>query len=305
MPKEKRIHAPVKSGLHPRNFHRERYDFELLTESLPELKALVITNKFGDTSIDFFDPKAVISLNKALLKQYYNIDWWSIPKNYLCPPIPGRADYIHYAADLIAANPGQIPQQVKCLDIGVGANCIYPIIGHQVYEWTFVGSDIDLKAIAAAQKIVANNPSLKEHISLRHQSNPKNIFAGIILEGEFFDLSICNPPFHASSKEAWASSIRKLSNLKGKKVKEVTLNFGGQSNELWCDGGELKFLTNMIFESRRFGRQCRWFTSLVSKEANLPELYKILNKVHVKSIKTIEMSQGNKISRILAWSFLG
>ncbi|RPA69080.1 23S rRNA (adenine(1618)-N(6))-methyltransferase RlmF [Cyclobacteriaceae bacterium YHN15] len=305
MPKEKRIHAPVKSGLHPRNLHRERYDFELLTESLPELKAFVITNKFGDTSIDFFDPKAVISLNKALLKQYYNIDWWSIPENYLCPPIPGRADYIHYAADLIAANPGQIPQQVKCLDIGVGANCIYPIIGHQVYEWTFVGSDIDLKAIAAAQKIVANNPSLKEHISLRHQSNPKNIFAGIILEGEFFDLSICNPPFHASSKEAWASSIRKLSNLKGKKVKEVTLNFGGQSNELWCDGGELKFLTNMIFESRRFGRQCRWFTSLVSKEANLPELYKILDKVHVKSIKTIEMSQGNKISRILAWSFLG
>jgi len=304
MSKEKRIHASVKSGLHPRNLHRERYDFELLCRTLPELKAFVITNKYGDTSIDFFDTNAVISLNKALLKQYYGIDWWSIPENYLCPPIPGRADYIHYVADLIAENPGQIPKQVRCLDIGVGANCIYPIIGHQVYGWTFVGSDIDLKALAAAQKTIANNPQLKDHISLRHQGNPKNIFTGIIGEGEFFELSICNPPFHASSKEAQASSIRKLSNLKGKKVKEATLNFGGQGNELWCAGGELKFLTNMIYESRKFGKQCRWFTSLVSKESNVAKLYKTLHSVQAQSIRTIAMGQGNKISRILAWSFV-
>jgi 23S rRNA (adenine1618-N6)-methyltransferase len=30
--------------------------------------------------------------------------------NYLCPPIPGRADYIHYIADLLASNNGIIPK---------------------------------------------------------------------------------------------------------------------------------------------------------------------------------------------------
>ncbi|SNS50937.1 23S rRNA m(6)A-1618 methyltransferase [Belliella buryatensis] len=303
MPKEKRAQAPVKSRLHPRNKHRERYDFDLLTKTLPELKAYVFTNKYGDESIDFFDPEAVITLNKALLKQYYQIEYWEIPENYLCPPIPGRADYIHYVAELLTDKNGQVKKQTKCLDIGVGANCIYPIIGIREYGWSFVGTDIDPKAIASAENIINKNLGLKEQITIRLQKNPRNLFTDIILPGEAYDLSICNPPFHASAKEAMASTQRKLSNLKGKQVKNPTLNFGGQSNELWYQGGELQFLTNMIYESRRFGKQCRWFTSLVSKEANLPQIYKVLDVVNAKSIKTIDMSQGNKISRIVAWSF--
>jgi 23S rRNA (adenine1618-N6)-methyltransferase len=303
MPKEKREHPPVKSSLHPRNKHRERYDFELLTQTLPELKAFVFTNKYGDASLDFFDPKAVIMLNKALLKHFYKVDHWEIPENYLCPPIPGRADYIHYIADLLMDSAGRMKKEVNCLDIGVGANCIYPLIGQHEYGWTFVGSDIDRKAISSAQKILDNNPQLKNRITLRHQRNTKNVFTDIILKGEFFDLSICNPPFHASAKEAGASTLRKLSNLKGKKVTNANLNFGGQSNELWVEGGELKFLTNMIYESRRFGSQCQWFTSLVSKEANLPIIYKTLDAVNPKTVKTLDMSQGNKISRVVAWSF--
>lgn len=304
MPKEKRIHPSIKSSLHPKNKHRERYDFGLLTETLPGLKPFVITNNYGDESIDFFDPQAVIMLNKALLKHFYQIEYWEIPENYLCPPIPGRADYIHYVADLLTAPSAHSQKQTKCLDIGVGANCIYPLIGHHEYGWTYVGSDIDLEAIASAQKIVDNNPQLKDRISLRLQTNPKDFFTNIIQKEEFFDLSICNPPFHASAKDAHASTMRKLSNLKGGKVEKARLNFGGQSNELWYAGGELKFLTNMIYESSRFGKQCRWFTSLVSKEANLPKIYKNLDAVQAKAVKTMDMSQGNKISRIVAWSFL-
>jgi 23S rRNA (adenine1618-N6)-methyltransferase len=305
MSKEKAISVSSKTGLHIRNKHRNRYDFGRLTQTLPSLKAFVFTNKYGNQTVDFFDPRAVIMLNQALLKEHYHIHQWSIPENYLCPPIPGRADYIHYAADLIATENGQIPKNIRCLDVGVGANCIYPIIGHQEYGWTFVGADIDLNALEAANKIISNNPQLQGHISLRHQSNPKSIFTGIIKESEHFDLSICNPPFHASAKEAKASGVRKLSNLKGRKMEKATLNFGGQHNELWYPGGELKFITNMIYESRRFEKQCFWFTSLVSKESNLPKLYKTLDAVKAKSVKTIGMSQGNKISRILAWSFVG
>lgn len=296
----KKIHAKEKSQLHPRNKHRERYDFKQLIKSCPSLARFVSLNKFNDESIDFFNPEAVKTLNKALLRHFYKIDYWDIPENYLCPPIPGRVDYIHYLADLL----GQNKQSIRCLDIGTGANCIYPILGFTAYNWDFVATDIDAKAIKSAQKIITNNPQLTEHIELRLQNNPKDIFTGIIKENERFDLTICNPPFHSSAASANEGSRKKLNKLQHKKITDVRLNFGGQNNELWCEGGEKAFLTKMIEESKTFANSCMWFTSLISKKETLDPLYKALKKVGASSVKTISMAQGNKVSRILAWSFL-
>jgi 23S rRNA (adenine1618-N6)-methyltransferase len=300
-----------KSGLHPRNKHRERYDFKLLTVSCPELGQFVKLNNYGGESIDFFNPEAVKTLNKALLRHYYSIDYWDIPKNYLCPPIPGRADYIHNIADLLYRNnpeflKGKIPTgtKIKCLDIGVGANCVYPLIGNKEYDWSFIGSDIDPVAIESGKKIVEMNPALMGKIELRLQHNPKDIFKGIIQKDELFDISICNPPFHSSLAEAQSGTVRKLRNLKQKKITKPILNFGGQSNELWCEGGEEKFVGDMISQSKQFSASCFWFSTLISKESNLKNAYKALKRVEVAEIKTIPMSQGNKISRIVAWTFL-
>lgn len=294
-----------KSELHPRNKHRNRYDFTQLIESCVDLKPFVKLNKFNDESIDFANPEAVKMLNKALLKHFYNIENWNIPANYLCPPIPGRADYIHYIEDLLAStNNKKITKTVKCLDVGVGANCVYPIIGTKEYNWHFVGADIDKIAIENANQIIESNPFLKDKIELRLQPNPKNIFQGIIKENERFDVTICNPPFHASLQEAQAGTMRKINNLNPKKTNEVTLNFGGKNNELWCDGGEVKFVENMIFESKNFSDHCFWFTSLISKQSNLKSIYHALKKAEAIEVKTIEMAQGNKISRIIAWTFL-
>ena len=105
-------------------------------------------------------------------------------------------------------------------------------------------------------------------------------------------------------KEAEEGTLRKLSSLKGEKVKKTKLNFGGNANELWCEGGELRFLLNMISESRKYRKNCGWFTSLVSKEKNLDKLYAKLKAVHVSEYKIIRMCQGTKNSRILAWRFL-
>lgn len=295
-----------KTELHPRNRHRERYDFELLTKSFPELKHFVIVNAYGDTSIDFFNATAVKMLNRALLKHYYNIAHWNIPDTYLIPPIPGRADYIHHVADLLAAgNKGIIPKgsSVKCLDIGTGANLIYPIIGVHEYGWSFTGTDIDPVAIDAAKAVIILNPELKGKVELRLQLNAEDIFSGIIHKGEQFDVIICNPPFHASAAEARQGSLRKLSNLKGRKINTPRLNFGGTNNELWCPGGEVKFIRNMITESRKFAGQCNWFTTLVAKQASLNSIYDALAKAQAKEVKTIAMAQGNKSSRIVAWRF--
>jgi len=185
-----------KSRLHSRNKHRERYDFKQLVDSSPELAEFVALNKYGDQSIDFSNAVAVKSLNKALLKYFYNIDFWDIPPNYLCPPIPGRADYIHHIADLLCSNNyGIIPtgDKIKCLDIGVGANCVYPIIGRKEYNWSFIGSDTDPLAINSANRIVDSNPILKGKVELKLQNNPQDFFYGIIQKDDQIDFSICNP----------------------------------------------------------------------------------------------------------------
>jgi 23S rRNA (adenine1618-N6)-methyltransferase len=300
-------HAVEKTQLHIRSKHRDRYNFKSLITTCPELSLFVKPNKYGDASINFFDPEAVKTLNKALLQHHYNIEYWDIPKHYLCPPIPGRADHIHNIADLLASkNNNKIPtgKHIKCLDIGVGANCVYPIIGATTYNWSFVGSDIDATAITSATKIVQRNKNLKTNVELRLQPTPRNFFKGIIRNDERFDITICNPPFHASLHEAEASTVRKLKNLTKKKPLKPVLNFAGKPNELWCEGGEATFVKNMIYESRRFGTSCFWFTTLISKESNLKGVSKLLEKVNATEVKILTMGQGNKISRIVAWTFL-
>lgn len=309
MPPQKKQHPPEKTNLHARSKHRERYDFKALTTTCPELKQYVVLTPFRDESIDFFNPEAVKMLNKALLMHHYGITWWDIPANYLCPPIPGRAEYIHYMADLLqAATPndeaGKDGAIIRCLDIGVGANCIYPIIGASQYNWQFVGADCDAKALASAARIVEQNDVLSGRVALRLQTNKQHIFQGIIQPGERFDLTICNPPFHASLAEAQAGTLRKLSNLKGKKVTQPVTNFGGQQNELWCEGGEAKFVETMIVQSQSFANSCRWFSTLIAKQAHLESLYATLKRVGAVQVKTLPLQQGNKASRILAWSFL-
>jgi 23S rRNA (adenine1618-N6)-methyltransferase len=306
MPKEKKVHPKEKIKLHPRNKHRERYDFELLTKTYPELARFVLVNPFGDESIDFFNPMAVKMLNKALLKHYYQMQEWDIPAGYLCPPIPGRADYIHYLADLLSENNDKVPtgKTIKILDIGVGANAVYPIIGQSEYGWLFVGTDIDATALASATKLMEQNPVLKEHLTLRIQPNAKHIFKNIIQPNERFNASICNPPFHASLAEAQAGTTRKLKNLTSKKTTQPTLNFGGKNNELWTEGGELTYVKTMIAESKQFATTCCWFTTLISKESNLIAVQHTLKTAGATNINTIPMGQGNKISRMMAWSFL-
>lgn len=299
--------APEKSGMHPRNPHRFRYDFEQLIKVCPELAPLVAINQFGSQSIDFADPKAVKLLNQAILKQFYDIAVWDIPQNYLCPPIPGRADYIHHMADLLASsNQGVIPTgaSVSVLDIGVGANCVYPIIGHKAYGWQFVGSDIDPIAIRTANQIISSNPAIKGSVTLRLQSTPSNIFSNILKKGEIFDLAICNPPFHSSLEEVTEGTERKSRNLTSEKKPSALQNFGGQYHELVCDGGEAEFVRRMVKQSSEHPNRCLWYTSLVSKKSNLYFINKALKKVNAMQVRTIEMTHGQKQSRILAWTFL-
>lgn len=284
--------------MHKENKHKKSYDFKELVKFNPQLTKFVFTNNYNTQTIDFADSEAVFHLNKAILKSDYALTDWRIPKGYLCPPIPGRADYIHHIKDLLAESSGL--DAIKGLDVGVGANCIYPILGAQIYNWNMVGCDISKEAVAAAQHNVLLTDTLGKYIEIRHQEDNANIFEGIIKPDEYFHFTMCNPPFHSSEEEALRGTKRKLKNLK--KEGALVLNFGGQANELWCNGGESLFIKRMIKQSAVFKSQVGWFTTLVSKKDSLQKIKKQLDKLKAE-YKIIPMMQGNKQSRFIAWKF--
>lgn len=292
-----------KPKLHPRSKHRERYNFKKLVASSEDLGQYVKPNDYGDLSVNFFDPKAVKALNKALLTHFYGIDTWDIPESYLCPSVPGRADYIHHIADLLAKDKDNAVKQITCMDIGVGANCVYPIIGVAEYGWKFLATETDKKGAECARKTIRLNKALTDKVELRFQADRINIFRGILEEEDEIDITICNPPYFESLEEATAAGLEKTNNLKGEKKRSATSNFGGKGGELWCHGGELEFIKNMVKQSAEVAGQVKWFSTLVSKEVHLPPIYGALKKAHAIDVQTIKMGQGNKISRIVAWRF--
>ncbi len=296
--------------MHKNNRHIHGYNFEKLVNVQPKLASYIIENKFNQQStIDFSNSKAVKLINLALLQADYKITTWDIPNGYLCPAIPGRADYIHHLKDLLDSTPeGYLTSSnIYALDIGTGASCVYPIIGQSEYNWKFVASDIDPISIKNANNIIFANNALKNKIECRLQTKKLAIFDGIINDNEHYHLTMCNPPFHNSLREAEKGSIKKWINLdkqhqynKGK----VNLNFGGQKAELFCPGGELKFIQRMIKESKWFKHQVLWFTCLISKVEHIKKLKLKLKKSEATQIKVVRMNQGNKVSRFIAWSFM-
>ena len=261
--------------MHPRNRHQKPYQFATLVETHPPLAPHVFENEHGTRTVDFSDRDAVFHLNKALLKHYYGISEWNIPEGYLCPPIPSRSDYIHHLHDLV--NETDIQPPVRVLDIGTGANCIYPLLATSMYNWESVGCDIDPEAVSAAKQNVKSNPEISDLIEIRQQTDNANIFKGIIKSGEYFHATICNPPFYSSAEEANKSTLRKLKQLNPEKsILELERNFDGQPNELWCNGGEALFIKRMAKQSVSVKHQVGWFTTLVAKGVHLPKIFKLL-----------------------------
>jgi 23S rRNA (adenine1618-N6)-methyltransferase len=280
--------------VHSQNPFKKDYDFKELTIHHPALKTYVFTNKHGNETINFADHKAVKALNTALLKAQYGISYWNIPENNLCPPIPGRLDYLLHIADLLQK------EEIKLLDIGTGANLIYPILASCHFGWKCTASEVSLDSMKNAQEIIDKNTTLK-NIELRHQRFKSCILEHIVQPTDFFDVVVCNPPFFKNRTSAEQSNLRKFQNLQ--LTEENTQNFGGLSNELWYKGGEEAFIKKMAEESFLFKEQVNWFTVLVSKKEHLKNIKRAINKTKPAQVKIIDMGQGNKQSRFIAWTF--
>ncbi len=289
--------------MHGKNRYQQPHDFPALAKVVPELQQHFITTPDGRTSLDFTDPQAVRRLNQALLKQDYGLKHWDIPTGNLCPGVPGRLDYVHVIADLLAGTQvqgnKQDKQSVVGLDVGTGASLIYPILGVKEYGWRFVASDIDAGSLKVAAAIAKFNPPLEKSVILRKQPDRQAIFRNVIHSDEYFDFTMCNPPFF-DNPEAVTDAARKKWDKLGKD-KQTRLNFGGKSNELWTPGGEPDFLRRMIRESLDFKKQVGWFTTLVSKKGYLKIAEIEFGKAGINTSQVINIGQGGKRRRILAW----
>tara|TARA_R110001583_G_scaffold50116_1_gene156407 strand:+ start:1685 stop:2572 length:888 start_codon:yes stop_codon:yes gene_type:complete len=290
--------------MHAENPYCKRYDLNRLVAHYADLKNYLVLNPAGEATIDFGSSKAVYALNKAILLADFNVTDYHLPQGYLIPPIPGRLDYLLYIRDFVSEKLGMdVDAEFRGLDIGTGANGIYCILGAQYFKWSMIGSECDDKAIGIVKANIQPTKTLEDRVQVRHQTNKSFLFKGIIQSGEQFDFTVCNPPFHSTKEEAQRGSRRKLKNLVGtSNTDELKLNFEGQANELWCNGGEALFIKRLIKESVLFKDQVRVFTSLVAKADNLPKIEKQLKKAKA-DYHIVPMDQGNKKSRIILWWF--
>ena len=279
--------------MHKKNPFAADYDFDNLIKHNEALAKYVFPNKQGTKTIKFGDQRAVKALNKALLKTQFDVHW-DIPKGFPCPPIPGRLDYLLNIADLLPE------KEIKMLDIGTGANLIYPILGTRHFGWHCTGSELNPDSIKHAAQIIANNPSLSS-VELRVQSDPKLILENIIEPDDKFDVMVCNPPHFKSLEEAQKHNQRKVRNLSSKKREK--LNFAGRSNELWTPGGEAAFIQTLAEESVQFMDQVGWFTSLISRNDSVRGITEMIDAIPRTEVKVVEMTQGIKASRFVAWRF--
>ena len=285
--------------MHKNNKHSGDYDLEALVAVEERLKPFVHESEFGKMTIDFSSPKAVKALNTALLKLHYDVTYWEFPDVNLCPPIPGRVEYIHILNDLLKSS--KLKTDINVLDIGTGATCIYPLLGNAQYGWKFTASEMDKRALDNSEKIIIQN-KLESEIELRFQLNPENILDGIVKPSDRFSVSMCNPPFFKDVAEATDKFQQKLKGL-GKSADQER-NFSGTQKELCYPGGEKAFLHNYLYQSSLYKMSCFWYTSLVSKHALVGSMEKSLKKLGSTAIKILPMQLGNKRGRVVAWTFL-
>jgi 23S rRNA (adenine1618-N6)-methyltransferase len=260
--------------------------FDHLAKIYPNFSKFVYKNKFGGYSINWKDKMALKELNKALLDYDFDIHYWDIPDGFLIPSIPSRCNYIHWISDLIA--PFCI-ENVQGMDIGTGANLIYPILGHQIYGWSFIGTDINNESLQVSQKIIREN-NLETSIQVKLQPSEDKIFENIVDEKDFFHFCMSNPPYFSIEDEI--------------KQDNPHTDFDYNEKEAYCSGGEFGFICKIIKESHKYKNNFIWFTTLVGRKFNLDKIENILKEIKgLKEIKKTTFYQGKQARWGIAWTF--
>ena len=358
----------VKCGIHPRNrYAMAEPNFSELGNLYPSLRPFLIplvsedekipvkpsfqieTERntsaefdFGKATrkratIDFSNPVACRELTKVLLLHDFHISW-NIPDGVLVPTLTNRINYLEWLQDLFTLEgPRDLSIKPTVLDVGCGANLIYPLLGSAILKWYFVGVDVSKTAIEWAEKNRIANPELAELIEIRQVPPTKQ-------QIEFFSKNVktvegllarTEPPssaneFHdnfpvkrnQTDKEQGIISVALKPNESVtftmcnppffESLEEAGSNpataYGGSHLEMAYPGGELEFVRNMVKDSKTIWNRVHWFTTMVGKKSTMKkirsELYDLTGDTWKDIIvRSTEFVQGKTMRWGLAWSF--
>ena len=263
-------------------------DFKFLSEEFPEFKKYVYINKYGGYSINWKNPNSIKELVKTILNKFLNIIYYEIPENFLVPTLTSRYNYLNYINKLFTKF--KIENKEKILiDIGTGANIIYPLLGYKLYNWNFIASEINEDAIKIGKKIIKEN-NLEKEIFIFKQNDSKKIFENIININKKYLCSICNPPFFDINTEI------KKDNL----YTDNEYNY----NEVYCEGGEIFFIKEMIKESYIYKKNIFLFSSLIGRKNNMKKIYSVIKNIkEISLLNKTTIKQGKNARWIIIWSF--
>eukprot|EP00466_Bigelowiella_natans_P017952 jgi/Bigna1/88320/estExt_fgenesh1_pg.C_300147 len=279
------------SRMHPRNIYSGKEpDYKELAQKFDFFATHMRVNPdTGRPYIRFNDPKATIALTRALLKKDFNLEW-QIPPGRLCPPVPNRLNYVLWLQDLLKLNkPSKENQPVVGIDIGTGANCIYPLLGTSLCKsWSFIATDADEKALEIAKMNVDAN-HLQSRIQLRKVDQSARLQAALKSEdGDQIAFCMCNPPFFGSTLDI-------------KQTNDATLV--GTKEELVCEGGEEKFVEGIIQDSIRLKHRVRWYTTMLGKKSSVKTVLRMLREADVKNVVTTAFLQGRTSRWGVGWCY--
>ena len=267
-------------------------DFSILINEFPELKKYMIKNDDTEAfSFDWSDNNLSLLMIKCILKYYFKILYFSIPDNFLIPPVPSRLNYINIINSLL--NSFEIKNsnnnRIIGIDIGTGASLIYPILGNSIYNWKFIGSEINHKAYENALKIIKDN-KLEENIKIIKQKYKNNIFIGIVNKEEKYTFTMSNPPYYDYKDEIKIED----------KNRDCEYNF----DEIYYKNGEMGFFEEYFEESICYRKNIFIFTILIGKKSNAEKIYeKISENKYIKYFDMKRIKTGNIIRYIIYWSF--
>ncbi|KAI1383709.1 uncharacterized protein F4822DRAFT_85916 [Hypoxylon trugodes] len=280
-----------------KTLYTEELDFGLLGRHDPELNAVLDRG----SHLDFTNPKSVMQLTKTLLRLNFGL-LIDLPTDRLCPPVPNRHNYILWLKDLLdSSSPsyldrGNPAQPVTGLDIGTGANLIYPLLGcAQRPSWSFIATDVDAKSLACARKNVELN-GLQTRIRVVDRVLEDCLIPLDELGLETIDFAMVNPPFYTSEME--------LADLAKQKSRPPNSACTGAPIEMVCAGGEVGFVRRIIDESLVLRRRVQWYTSMLGKQSSLEMIVNILKQHGVDNYAVTAFIQGKKTRRwAVGWSF--
>ena len=269
-------------------------DFLTLIKEFPELKKYILKqneDNEAEFQFDWSNNELSLLMDKSILNYYFDIKYYDIPKGFLIPPIPSRINYINLINSIITKLIKDIDiKNIIGIDIGTGANIIYPILGYSIYKWKFICTEINKEAYNNAKLILQKN-NLENNINIIKQNNKDNIFISILNRENKYIFSMCNPPYYNYENEI---------KLEDKK-RDNEYNF----DEIYYKNGEYGFFQRYFEESICYKNNVFLYTILIGKKINAENIYDKLSSYNdiIKIYNMQKILTGNNVRYIIYWSF--